>query len=102
METLATIAIWGVLCGSMIGLVAHIKAPTEVRDRIRRLFLKYGSTSCILMTAPQAMMAGQQSLTRVAVTLGLIAFVPLVAGMVMKLLHRASGGDQTTNRASGV
>ena len=102
MENLATIAIWGVLCGSMIGLVAHIKAPTEVRDRIRRLFLKYGSTSCILMTAPQAMMAGHQSLTRVAVTLGLIAFVPLVAGMVMELLHRASGGDQTTSRASGV
>ena len=102
METLATIAIWGVLGGSMIGLAAHIKAPSEVRGRLRRLLLKYGSTSCILMTAPQAMMAGQQSLTRLAVTLGLIAFVPLVAGMVMALLHRASGGDQTTSRASGV
>lgn len=99
METLATIAIWGVLAGSMLGLVAHIRAPSEARGRLRRFFLKYGSMSCILMTAPLAMMAAQQALTTAAVAMGLIAFVPLVAGVVMEVLCRASGGDQTTSEA---
>ncbi len=102
MSAIGTIGIWAVLVGAIVGAYLHNRAPRSARTRVERLCLRFGVFASLFMAVPIAITSDRPSSFVAVVALGLIAAVPLVAGVVMRALGWASGGSKTSKGEAGV
>ena len=86
-DVIASIAIWGMVAGVVTGLALLFLAGREVRAKAEQEMMRFGIGGTLFMMVWFAM-SNRGAAAHVEIAIGIVAFAPLVASVVLRVARR--------------
>jgi len=92
MNTLLFVALWAAIGGIALCVVLRRTLDGEgMRAKVEKACLIFGGVGAVLMLAPLVVGTERAGLLQARAALGLLAGIPLVAGVVMRIARMRAG-----------